>query len=1212
MSDASRSEPLQPGMVLAERFELRAELGRGGMGLVFAAFDRRRGTQAALKALKIRDAEFLYLLKREFRSLSSLSHPNLVTLHELVVDEQQAFFTMELVEGMHWLDWVRPRGVLDATRLHTSLIQLVRGLRYLHRNGLVHRDIKPSNVMVTRDGQVKLLDFGLAFTAHSRPDPSDSLVVGTLDYLSPEQAMGNPVTPASDFFALGVMLYEALTGNTPWPELDGLSLLEHRVAAEPQLAFPDLTAADRLATLDVLCLDLRLGEPELRPEASEVLQRLGDTPEATPSERGSSFIGRTVERGRLAAAVGRGLAGQGPRLLLLGGPSGTGKSAVAASLLDGFEHDTQTLVLRGQCYERETVRYSGVDAVVDALRAHLLTLEPDTLASALPRGASALTVAFPVLDDLIEPDGTSLPTDPLELQRAATDAFRDLLQRLGQTHRVVVFIDDLHWAGDETARLLRHALTAPRAAGFIVFATYRSDMAERSSALAALLSHPEATTVPLAALPHQDAARLAAARLGLPEPDPLCDQIATEAAGNPLFVEELARHAANRETIRDASRLGLEAMTQARVTSLSVAARELLAVLAVAGGPLPQQLAAQAATLRTQMPNLEQATRALVELRAQNFVRTFGPGPEDAFETYHGRVREAVLELLPDDQRRAQHLALATVLEGHGSDPEALAFHFARAGRADTAVTYLRQASKLAAAALAFRRAATLARQALDLLGDTEDERRAGLETDLGEALANDGRGAEAAQAYLRAAAGAGDNAIELRRRAAEQYLRSGHAAEGLPLLTEVLRAVGLGLAPSPRRAIGSWLVQRASIALTGTRFEPQPEAELSPRALLRVDIGWTAATGLPTVDVLRGQDMQARHLRLALQLGEPMRVARALSLEVLYGATSGSRNLDRVNALIERVSHIADDVRSPHIDGLLSLASGAACVYRGEFADALQKLDRAEHLFRNQCTGAAWELSFTNTFDVLARLYLGDFAQLVRTLRTATADARARDDLSTMLMVRIGYDYLQHLIADQPDRARERLDEALAWRPEEAQTPTYRYTMLMARGRIERYAGRPQAAYDCFVEHFPAVRRSMMLTKQPFLLFFSFERSSGALWAAHAAPPPERRAFLSKVRKDIRKIRAERTPWGEVFVGLLEGSLFAAEGDTQAAVTCLLRAEESAAACQMRLYAAAARVRQEQLDGETTHDLSAFEAEGVQAPARMVDMHAPPVLGWS
>ncbi len=1195
---------------MANRFELGSELGRGGMGIVHAAHDRVRGRQVALKALRIRDAEFLYLLKREFRTLTNLSHPNLVTLHELVVDDQLAFLTMERVEGVHWLDWVRTGGVADVDRLRDALVQMVHALHHLHAHGLVHRDVKPNNVLIAADGTVKLLDFGLAFTARTRPDPSDSFVVGTLDYLSPEQAAGQPVTAASDFFALGVMLYEALTGSTPWEDADARDLLRTRQAAEPALAFEEGGADPGLDALDLLCLDLRLPDPDLRPSAPEILRRLGAAATSPEGDTGTTFVGRTVERSRLAAAIESAITGRGPRLLLVAGQSGTGKSAMSRAHLRALEDDGQALVLRGQCYERETVRYSGVDALVDALRAHLLEREPEDLDDLLPQRANALAVAFPVLEDLIAPTSAPLPSDPLELQRAASDAFRELVARLGREQRLVLFIDDLHWGSDETTRLLLHLLHAPHSSGFVIVGTYRTEMLPRSTSLVRLLERAtrmsESWQLSLGPLPYEEARRLAATRLGMAVPDDLCGLVARESGGNPLFVEELARHAASFESVQGAGRLGLEAMTQARVRALPQAARALLNVLAVAGGPLAQGIAVEA----SESP--PDADERLAELRAQNFIRTFGPTPEDAFEVYHGRVRLAVLQLMSEPQRAAQHLALATALERADADAETLAFHFARSGRTDAAIHYLRRASQLAARALAFRRAADLARQALDLLeGSDDDAIRVELETELGDALGNDGRGADAAEAYLRAAAASNDDALELRRRAAEQYLRSGHAAEGLPLLTEVLEAVGLGLARTSRRAIGSWLLQRASIALTGTGFKPQPEHSLDARSLIRVDICWTAATGLPTVDVLLGQDMQARHLRLALQLGEPRRVARALSLEILYGATSGSRNLERVNELIERVGTIADDVATPHIDGLLALASGVACVYRGEFPSALDRLSRAESTFRNQCTGAAWELAFTNTFEVLARLYLGDFAKLVATLEVATEDARARDDLMTMLMVRIGYDYLRHLIADQPDRAREQLEAAAQWRPEEASTPTYRYTMLMALGRVERYAGRHAEAYSCFVEHHGAVRQSMMLTKQPFLLFFSIERSSGALWAARATSGPARDKLLAVARKDIAKIRGEKVPWGDAFVSLLEASLLAADGKLDEARASLAAAAERAAACSMRLYAASARVRIDQLDGRCTHDFGAFEAEGVGAPERMVDMHAPPVLGW-
>ncbi|MGH1344939.1 MAG: protein kinase domain-containing protein [Nannocystales bacterium] len=1204
------SPSLHTGGLVAGRFELGEKLGEGGMGVVYSAYDRKRATEVALKTLRIRDAEFLYLIKREFRTLTDLSHPNLVTLHELVVDDELAFLTMERVKGQHWLEWVRKDGNLDRGRLENGLIQLVRALHHLHRHGLVHRDVKPTNVMVTAEGRLKLLDFGLALAARSRPDPSDSFVVGTLDYLSPEQARGQPVTAASDFFGVGVMLYEAMTGRTPWPDADARALLEQRVSAEPALAFGHDDERGVLGSLDLLCLDLRLPDPDLRPGSTEVLRRLGAPELDGTSATRNTFVGRTVERSRLATAVDGGLHGNTPRLLLVRGQSGTGKSAMSRALLNAHEHAHHALILRGQCYERETVRYSGVDAVVDTLRAYLLELDPEDLERLLPGRSAALAVAFPVVEDLIAPTANELPTDPLELQRAASDAFRDLIVALSKTQPVLLFIDDLHWCSDETTRLLLHLLQAPPDSGFVVLGTYRADMLERSTSLASLrgesLRRDNLWELDLAPLPYEEACRLAATQLGLPAPDAICDEIARESGGNPLFVEELARHAADTEAVRGAGRLGLEAMTQSRVHGLPNTARDLLSILAIAGGPLTQRVAIEASSSPTD------ANEGLAELRAQHFVRTFGPGPDDVFEVLHGRVRLAVLQLLSEEQRAEHHLALATTLERADADPESLAFHFARCGRTDAAVTYLRQAARLASGALAFRRAADLAQQALDLLQPAETSTlRAPLEAELGEALSNDGHGAEAAEAYLRAAAASRDDAVELRRRAAEQYLRSGHAAEGLPLLTEVLEAVGLGLARNSKRAIGSWLLQRASIALTGTEFTPQPEVELDARALLRVDICWTAATGLPAVDVFLGQDMQAKHLRLALQLGEPRRVARALSLEILYGATSGTRNLERVNTLIDRVGDIAQSVGSPHIHGLLALASGAACVYRGEFSESIAFLRRADDTFRNQCTGAAWELSFTNTFDILARLYRGDFARLVTTLEVTTEDARARDDLFTMLMVRIGYDYLRHIIADQPDRARAQLEAAQAWRPEEAANPTFRFTMLMALGRIERYAGRHARAYACFVEHHAAVRKSMMLTKQPFVLYFCFERGSGALWAAHAAYGAERERLLAVAQKDCAKIRAEKTRWGAVFVGLLEGSLFAARGEDELARQSLEAARVEAQACEMRLYAASARIRRDELDANPAPDFDEFEAEGIDAPARMVNMHAPPVRDW-
>src|SRR5947209_11184811 len=208
-----------------ERFEVRRCLGAGGMGVVYEAFDRERQARVALKTLRSMSADGLLRFKREFRDFLDLAHPNLISLGELFSEGRDWFFTMELVEGMTFLDWVRPAASgkpasfstanagspsartvpeftprlldvllapLDLTRLRTALAQLVEGIMALHAAEKVHRDIKPSNVLVSPDGRVVLLDYGLAVEARreeqlATEQLSTTDVVGTVEYMAPEQ-----------------------------------------------------------------------------------------------------------------------------------------------------------------------------------------------------------------------------------------------------------------------------------------------------------------------------------------------------------------------------------------------------------------------------------------------------------------------------------------------------------------------------------------------------------------------------------------------------------------------------------------------------------------------------------------------------------------------------------------------------------------------------------------------------------------------------------------------------------------------------------------------------------------------------------------------------------------------------------------------------------------------------------------------------------------
>ncbi|MCZ7687241.1 MAG: serine/threonine protein kinase [Sandaracinaceae bacterium] len=227
------------------RFELRRELGQGGTGTVFAAWDGLRERAVALKQLNHVDPQSLYLLKNEFRSAAELTHENLVRLGELFAEGGAVFFTMELLEGVDFLSYVRstdldsqrdvptqvrprreedpsPRSsappppdalVFDEAALRASLRQLFTGLHALHALGLVHRDVEPSNALVERGGRLVLLDFGLTAEVRAHREGEHGWIVGTPRYMAPEQVRNAAVGPAADSYAAGVMLHEALVGR---------------------------------------------------------------------------------------------------------------------------------------------------------------------------------------------------------------------------------------------------------------------------------------------------------------------------------------------------------------------------------------------------------------------------------------------------------------------------------------------------------------------------------------------------------------------------------------------------------------------------------------------------------------------------------------------------------------------------------------------------------------------------------------------------------------------------------------------------------------------------------------------------------------------------------------------------------------------------------------------------------------------------------------
>src|SRR5918996_3127270 len=205
--------------VLNDRYQIEAPLGRGGMATVFRGTDRVLNRTVAVKILADRfagDDKFVTRFRREAQAAARLNHPNIVSIYDTGDDDGAHYIVMELVEGDTLGDVLRRDGALPPERAAAIAVSVAEALERAHQAGLVHRDVKPGNVMLTPDGSVKVMDFGIARAASEDTLTQTGLVLGTASYLSPEQAQGLPVDARSDIYSLGCVLYEMLTGRPPF------------------------------------------------------------------------------------------------------------------------------------------------------------------------------------------------------------------------------------------------------------------------------------------------------------------------------------------------------------------------------------------------------------------------------------------------------------------------------------------------------------------------------------------------------------------------------------------------------------------------------------------------------------------------------------------------------------------------------------------------------------------------------------------------------------------------------------------------------------------------------------------------------------------------------------------------------------------------------------------------------------------------------------
>jgi hypothetical protein len=403
--------------------------------------------------------------------------------------------------------------------------------------------------------------------------------------------------------------------------------------------------------------------------------------------------------------------------------------------------------------------------------------------------------------------------------------------------------------------------------------------------------------------------------------------------------------------------------------------------------------------------------------------------------------------------------------------------------------------------------------------------------------------------------------------------LRSGQIDAGFETIRSVLAAIGMSLATSPQRALLSMLWQRLKIRLRGLHYVERGLDEISSDELMRIDTCWSVAMGLGIVDNIRGADFQGRHLLLALNAGEPYRIARALSMEVAYAIVPGGhRARERSRRIADKAHALAERVNHPQALGLVSLTRGTAASLQGDHRTALALCERAEEILDERCTGVGWELAASHLYSLIALFYLGELGIMSRRLPVLLQEARERDDLNAVANLRTRLSYLVSLAADDVPGAKEEVRRGIAVWSHKGFTAQH-FFELQALVDIAVYEDAGGEAWATVKRSWEALRRSLLLRVQRIRIESLSFRIRAAIAAADA-DSGSRAELLRDAERTTARLRGIDARQAVPMSLLASAGIEATAGRREQAHRFLEAAVDSLEAADMPLHLAVARRR--------------------------------------
>jgi serine/threonine protein kinase len=822
-STRSGSEAAVPrAQVAIGPYQVVGLLGSGGMSFVYRARHTDTGALVALKTVKAPSLAFFASLRQEIEFLKQADHPGIVKVFEYDLSTGDPWYAMELLEGQTLAEWnealwrepgvggeQRPVAAGQLARVLRLFLSLCEPLTFVHGAGIVHCDLKPLNVFLRRDEQPVLMDFGLVIRARGTIGREaldvSGRVRGTLPYMAPELGRGKTADPRADLYALGCMLYEALTGRPPFVSESPSRLIEMHLATAPTPPSARVTgvppALDHLVSrLLAKRRDDRLGHAadvgtalvEILADVDPTFRSDGQAPSLRASESSGRtraplfrppLVGRDAQLALLTAQVLDTGRGQGA-MILISGESGIGKTFLASEVSQAASLAGMRVVV-GECLPRAPTTAPSSEPGAPPLHPFRRLFEtirdrcreggPDEIDRLLGRDLGVLASCFPTLAQL-RPEAVAEPLPGFAARERIVAAVADAIARLAGERRLLLAIDDLQWADDLSLAVLAYLGESYfRDVPLVILGTYRSE--EASDTLTQLAERPWLIRARLDRLDRTEVGKMIGGMLSLASPpSELVDFVHQHAEGIPFYAAEYLRALVDtRALVRTRGSWALEASRSAAPAGLSVALPQNLA--AIVNHRIERLSATTLAVLETAAVvgrrfdgtdvslALERPANdidaALVEAVARQIIE---PDSHDQqYRFLHDKLREALYEHVPADERPATHLRVArALLRGEGVDPgiaeryAQIADHLRLGRELGEAVIYLDRAGTHALKRAANGDAERLFREALGLESELATRlppaRRARWERQRADALQGLGRMAESAEALRRGA----------------------------------------------------------------------------------------------------------------------------------------------------------------------------------------------------------------------------------------------------------------------------------------------------------------------------------------------------------------------------------------------------------------------------------------------------------------------------